>query len=154
MNKSRAVRRPRHPRRRARLKVRAQPGLVLATPRKVRGGELHVLLPNAGPEPVPARSAVPLTHSDWDELVGSHRQVVVLVDEGQSPVVLGVLQPFPAAPRSQVGVRDLTTRVDGKRLELDAVDELVLRCGSAAITLRSNGRVVVEGIQVESKAKG
>lgn len=44
--------------------------------------------------------------------------------------------------------------VDGERVVVDAVEELVLRCGKASITLRSNGRVLIQGTHVETRAEG
>jgi len=37
---------------------------------------------------------------------------------------------------------------------VEAADELVLRCGQASIVLRRNGRVVIRGTYVETRAKG
>ena len=44
--------------------------------------------------------------------------------------------------------------LDGKRVVLEAADEIVLRCGEASITLRRNGRVVIRGTHVESRSRG
>ena len=45
-------------------------------------------------------------------------------------------------------------RVDGRRVELEAADEIVLRCGKASIVLRRNGRVVIRGTYVETRSRG
>jgi uncharacterized protein (DUF2345 family) len=44
--------------------------------------------------------------------------------------------------------------VDGKRVRVTAQDEIVLQCGSASITLRRNGRVIVRGTYVETHSDG
>jgi hypothetical protein len=44
--------------------------------------------------------------------------------------------------------------LDGKRVVIDARDEIVLRCGKASITLRRNGRIVIRGTYVETRAEG
>jgi hypothetical protein len=44
--------------------------------------------------------------------------------------------------------------VDGKRVVIDAADEIVLRCGKASITLRRNGRIVIRGTYVETRSEG
>jgi hypothetical protein len=75
--------------------------------------------------------------------VGS--EVVVLAPHSGPPVVLGILRPLDDT---------LEARVDGRRVELDARDEIVLRCGEASITLRRNGRVVIRGVHVETRAAG
>jgi hypothetical protein len=48
----------------------------------------------------------------------------------------------------------LDLRVDGRRVELEGHDEVVLRCGLSSITLRRNGRVVIQGTQIETSARG
>ena len=65
-------------------------------------------------------------------------------------VFIGFLQPLAGA----TGQSELEARIDGRRVELEGRDEIVLRCGEASITLRRNGRVVIKGIQVETRAAG
>jgi Domain of unknown function (DUF6484) len=81
------------------------------------------------------------------------REVVLLIDTrpGRAPVLLGFLQPAEAEAGA---MNDLEARVDGRRVEIDGRDEIVLKCGEASITLRRNGRVVIRGIQVETRAEG
>lgn len=50
--------------------------------------------------------------------------------------------------------QNLEVMVDDKRIEIEGQDEVVLRCGKASITLRRNGRVVIRGTYVESRASG
>jgi Domain of unknown function (DUF6484) len=79
-------------------------------------------------------------------------EVVLLVDPrpGRLPVMLGVLRPLGTGAE----LLDVEARVDGRRVEIDGRDEIVLRCGEASITLRRNGRVLIRGIQVETRATG
>jgi hypothetical protein len=57
------------------------------------------------------------------------------------------LSPDPQAPR-------LEADVDCRRVRLTAQDEIVLQCGSASVTLRRNGRVVIRGTYVETHSEG
>jgi len=61
-------------------------------------------------------------------------------------VIVGLLDPTPRKPTEAL--------VDGKRVVLDGQDEVVLRCGESSITLRRNGRVVIRGTYVETRAQG
>jgi len=61
--------------------------------------------------------------------------------------------PAAAAERAKRG-RQVEARLDGKRIVLEAHDEIVLRCGEASITLRRDGRLVVRGAYVETRASG
>ena len=79
-------------------------------------------------------------------------EVVLLIDSrpGRPPILMGLIQPIGSA----VATAGLEARVDGRRVELEAADEVVLRCGEASITLRRNGRVAIHGVQVETRARG
>ena len=44
--------------------------------------------------------------------------------------------------------------VDGKRISFNALEEVVLRCGAASITLTSEGRVIIRGAHVVSRSTG
>jgi hypothetical protein len=45
-------------------------------------------------------------------------------------------------------------RIDGRRVVLEAADEIELRCGEASILLRKNGRVMIRGAHVETRSRG
>jgi hypothetical protein len=99
------------------------------------------------------------------------------------PLIVGFIEPVePQSPASHVDVRgrsrdsrsepqardgDGATRpdtpagmpfveadVDGRRVRVTAQDEIVLQCGSASVTLRRNGRVVIRGTYVETHSEG
>ena len=44
--------------------------------------------------------------------------------------------------------------VDGKRVSFNALEEIVLRCGKASITLTHEGRVIIRGAHVVSRSTG
>lgn len=44
--------------------------------------------------------------------------------------------------------------VDGRRVRLSALDEVIIECGKASITLRRNGKVIIRGTQVETNSEG
>ena len=85
-------------------------------------------------------------------LDGLQHEVVLLVDPrpNRPIVLLGLLQPIGVTTR----LANIEAHVDGQRVEIDGRDEIVLRCGEASITLRRNGRVVISGVHVETRAKG
>jgi Domain of unknown function (DUF6484) len=101
--------------------------------------------------PLPARSTLDLaTLKDTQSIAPDGRIQVLLVFEHErsdQPIVVGLLDPAPQK-------RPVEALVDGKRVVLDGQDEVVLRCGEASITLRRNGRVVIRGTYVETRAQG
>ena len=71
------------------------------------------------------------------------------------PIIVGfieTLQPDPRRIRRRPPV--IEADVDGKRVRVTAQDEIVLQCGSASVTLRRNGRVIIRGTYVETPIGG
>jgi len=114
--------------------------LALADP--ARGVAVRFQDPNS-PEPVPARSTLTVAARD----VG--REVLVVLEDGDAarPIIVGLLQEQPVRLSREVVV-------DGKRICLEAEDELALRSGKASITLSAEGRIVIKGMEIVSRARG
>jgi hypothetical protein len=119
--------------------------------------------------PLSARSIVPLDPTIIAEAISSARGVLLTFEDGRpdAPIITGLLQDFVGeAPQiwnenesesetePESNLAEIDARVDGRRVELEAADEIVLRCGQASITLRRNGRVVIRGTYVESRSRG
>ena len=60
------------------------------------------------------------------------------------PLLVGLIQ----SPGAQ------EARVDGERIVLTGEEEIELRCGDASISLRKNGKLIIRGAYVETRAKG
>ena len=91
------------------------------------------------------------------DLHGAHigRRVVLMFEAGDPlrPLVMGLLRqdgPWPLA--QQPGNVELD--VDGERLTITAAEQLVLRCGSASITLTKAGKILIRGAYVSSASTG
>jgi len=120
------------------------PPLVLATLVAVDEQGLSLSYPGAPTEPQPVLATIPLAEND----VGCVLALAFIDGARERPIVIGrVRDPFedPDAP---------LVVADGERVRVEARQELVLCCGKASITLRANGRVVVRGTYVESRAQG
>ena len=126
------------------------------------GARPWVELPGVAGGPFAARSLVALTPAVLGEAVAQRRGVVLLLEEGDPtrPIIAGFLQPDTATPALDAAVEatlagaPVTAEVDGKKRLIEAEQELVLRCGEASITLRRDGKVVIRGVQVETRAAG
>lgn len=142
--------------------VDAAAGVQLAAIVAVTDDGPQVQFQPDGPS-ITARLAVTVTRERLDAAIAQCQQVVLLFEHGDRarPIIVGFLEgvPAPAAP-VEVGpvVPDrppvVEADVDGKRVRVTAQDEIVLQCGSASITLRRNGRVIIRGTYVESRSDG
>ena len=74
----------------------------------------------------------------------------------RKPVIMGVIQSSAdvsaAPPRSEKRV--VIAEADGRRLVIDAEDEIVLRCGEASITMTRAGKVLIRGAYLSSRSSG
>ncbi len=119
-----------------------------------------------------ARSVLPLSAAQSSEAAAERREALLCFNRGDpaQPIIVGLLQPTIATPHLDLVLQrsededseapsddsspQLQATLDRQRLVLEGQEEVVLRCGEASITLRSNGRVVVRGVYVESHATG
>ena len=124
-----------------------------------REGAPEVTFAPGGPLVV-ARLALPATPERLEAAVARGQQAVVVLEHGDPtrPIVVGFLEPPDALQASTPGPADappcVEADVDGKRVRVTARDEIVLECGSASITLRRNGRLVIRGTFVETRSEG
>lgn len=101
--------------------------------------------------PLPARTTVEQASLRAAHAAAADGRCAVLLvfeqERSDQPVIVGLLNPAPPC-------KPVEALVDGKRVVLEGQDEVVLRCGDASITLRRNGRVVIRGTYVETRAQG
>ncbi|HEY6556235.1 MAG TPA: DUF6484 domain-containing protein [Polyangiaceae bacterium] len=126
----------------------------------VDGGMAVVDYPGNPHAPLRARSTLGLAADTLEALAANRREVLVVFEAERSdqPIIVGLLDPRPTeapAPETEADAPALKeARVDGRRVVLEAQDEIELRCGEASITLRRNGRVVIRGAYVETRSRG
>lgn len=120
-------------------------------------GEPQVQLDPGGPA-VSARLAVAATRERIETAIAQCQQTLVLFERGDRtrPIIVGFIEALqPAAPVTPVETAPVVEAdVDGKRVRVTAQDEIVLQCGSASVTLRRNGRVLIRGTYVETRSDG
>ena len=116
---------------------------------------------NQAAGPIPARWTIPLTEAAVNQAIAEQQKAVLIFEDGNPalPLVTGLVQPLQlkeAGPAAEVKLPGPPTevRLDGKRLTLEAAEELVLRCGQASLTLNRNGRVQLKGTYVLSHSAG
>jgi hypothetical protein len=92
---------------------------------------------------------------DVDKLTQAIEQgqpAVLAFEDGDCsrPIVLGIVSPLQPIASGLVVEAD----ADGRRVRLEAQEEVVLQCGLSSITLKRNGKVVIRGCHVETYATG
>jgi len=93
------------------------------------------------------------------DLVGASVLVLLENDDPALPIIVGVVRervrPDPQVAQVELDLganRDVL--VDGRRVVLDAQQEIVLRCGKSTIVLQRDGKVLVRGAHVVSRSSG
>jgi len=76
----------------------------------------------------------------------------LLQEASATPLLDLVLQADGEEEAQETPAREV--QVDGRRVVLQGDDEVVLRCGKASITLRRNGKIVIRGAYLVSRAEG
>jgi hypothetical protein len=135
--------------------------------RFVEGGRVLVEIASGTgpPQRLAARRLLRLDRA-FRQAVFDQREVALLFDAGdpEAPIIAGLLDPEEGDAAAEDGAEAVShprlpamvveADADGRRVTLVAQDEVVLACGEASITLRRNGRVVIVGTEVESRAAG
>jgi len=119
---------------------------------------------------VAARSTIALDEATVSRAIAIRQPVTLVFENGDAglPIVLGLLQAPPspledllrgtAPARNAIGEtprgRPVEARVDGRRVTISADDEITLKCGDAAVTLRRDGKILLRGAYVETYARG
>jgi hypothetical protein len=91
--------------------------------------------------PIPARSTVELKH----EHIGREVALLFELNDVRKPIVIGLMHA-PVNPFTQVSV-------DNRIHEITAEKELLLRCGEASIHLREDGKIIIKGRDILSRAR-
>jgi hypothetical protein len=133
-------------------------------------GGLFVDFPSNVLGPVAARSTVVLDEAMVIRAVAIRQPAILVFENGEAgaPIVLGLLQappspleglllgppPAAAAPSVTPQGRQVEARVDGRRVTISADEEITLKCGEAALTLRRDGKILLRGAYVETYARG
>jgi len=111
-------------------------------------------------EPRRARLAVGVEDPSLAAAAQEGADALLVFENGMPdrPVVLALLRSetplVDALLASGSGRRDRLVTVDGKRVVVEGVEEVALRCGKASLTLRRDGSVTLRGVTVVSQADG
>ena len=105
--------------------------------------------------PVIARSVI--RASDCEDLL--HAPVMLVFENGDPalPIIAGLVHESIFTPNIHEildvpGTKRHEVVLDGKRIVFEADTEIILRCGRSSITLHADGKIVVKGKNLVSRA--
>jgi len=108
-----------------------------------------------------ARSVSGVSRSALVSLENRGRDLLLLFEAGDPnrPIVVD----FMDDPLEHMVMMDVAPKpsnlpqevlVDGKRITIEAKEEVVLKCGTGSITLRKDGKITIRGTHLLSRASG
>ena len=110
---------------------------------------------------IPARVVSGVKRSELADPSNRGREVCLVFEQGDParPIIVGVMEDRLETMASMVLSSDGREQpkemvIDGERLVLEGKEEIVLRCGSGSITLRKDGKIVIRGTHILSRASG
>lgn len=116
-------------------------------------GEVFVDFPGCAQAPLRARlllSAGAATAMQW--CAGSPVMLLIDREQGGVPLIVGI--PVERIPAASAVTSERQARLDGRSVVLEAQTEIVLRCGKGSITLTADGKIVIKGTELVSRASG
>jgi len=118
-------------------------------------GQIIVNYPDNLTSNLHARSIINLTAAD------ENKEILLAFENGnpQLPIIIGLIQKQPVIAETskevllnRETVKDIT--IDGERITFDARKEIVLRCGKGSVKIRKDGKVIIKGTNIVSRARG
>jgi hypothetical protein len=145
------------PLKRARVQPFLQPGAQVSTgvvTEVTTDGEVFVDYAGNIGAPVKAQVLVPLDDRRIPASVGD--TFALLLNEGDSnpPLILGRVSSTVPLAREPAANPSPEVQIDGQRVTLHAHTMVVLSCGLGSITLTADGKIVIKGTEIVSRASG
>lgn len=108
-----------------------------------------------------ARSTSGVSRSELVKPGNRGRDVLLLFEVGDPnrPIIIGLMDDplehlvsMEVAPKPADQPKEVV--VDGKRVTIEAEEEVVLKCGAGSITLRKDGKIIIKGTHLLSRSSG
>jgi hypothetical protein len=108
-----------------------------------------------------ARSVSGVSRSELVKPENHGRDVLLLFEVGDPnrPIIIGLMEDplerlvsMEVAPKPVDQPKEVV--VDGKRVTIEAEEEVVLKCGAGSITLRKDGKIIIKGTHLLSRSSG
>ena len=121
-------------------------------------GTIIVDYPGNSLGPLPARFISGLGRLDPTALVKDVPVLLVFENtDARQPIVVGIIQDtlpqdktFELEIPDRAGHRDVY--LDKKKVVLEAQEQIELRCGKCSVTLTKQGKIIIKGVEIVSRA--
>lgn len=107
--------------------------------------------------PLQARLGLQTNRRKIETAITTGQAALVVFENGERdrPIITALVEDRLSAPAESDGnLLAVEADSDGRRVQITAKEEIILRCGKATLSLMQNGRVVVRGAHVETHATG
>jgi hypothetical protein len=110
--------------------------------------------------PIEARSVIDVPpRSDYHDQRGIPVLLIFEHENPALPIIVGIIHdtlysPVPTEEGTLTVERPRDAVIDGRKIVFDAKEEIMLRCGRSSVILRKDGKIVVKGTQIVSRASG
>jgi len=117
-------------------------------------GRVLVRLPGSD-EPAIARLLQGIDRSHLLASDGKGREALVILNGGRAdkPIIIGLLESETAAS-AKFNEVEVCSSSRKERILVEALAELVLKCGAGSITLRKDGKIILRGTHLLSRSSG
>lgn len=122
-------------------------------------GEILVKIENL--EAAPARLLAGLNRAELMTEAYQGCEALLIFEKGDParPIIIGLLEnPLQTILAAEFAEDNESKpeeiRVDGKRITLEAEDEVLLKCGKGSILLRKDGKIIIKGTHILSRSSG
>lgn len=122
----------------------------------------EILVEVGATAPCAARMTADVDRSALSQARNRGREVLVVFQDGDrnKPIIVGLMEePLESLVNMEVSAPETPShkqelRIDGKRLVIEADDEIELKCGQGSITIRKDGKIVLKGTNLLSRSSG
>ena len=105
-----------------------------------------------GNEPILARTLVTISENEARSAIGSAVLLAFEDSDPNRPIVIGLIRDRLIGRSDNINAASREVLVDGKRVVIHADQELLLRCGQSSLSLDKNGRIILRGVDLVSRA--
>lgn len=127
----------------------------------VSGESGEIMVEFNGGSPKIARLLGGLNRKELGKKESLGREVLLVFEKGDPdrPIIVGLIGDFLEdiifmETNEHDSHEPKEALVDGKRVTLEAKEEVVLKCGKGSITIRKDGKIVIRGTHLLSRSSG